>query len=88
MGNYPGAREFIPLDPERFNKARKAKRKRLVKGFALTKGADHPSAKLTEEQVREIRKMRGSHRKIGLQFGMSGSAVGKIKRKESWGWLK
>lgn len=66
-------------------KKRKIKKPR---GFALTKGERHPSARLSEEQVRAIRKMRGSHRKIGLQFGVSAAAVGKIKRRESWRSVK
>lgn len=42
---------------------------------------------LTAQQVREIRRMRGSLAKIARLFGVSASAVGKIKRRESWAWL-
>lgn len=42
------------------------------------------SAKLTEDQVRAIRKAVGSVRAIGREFGVSAETVSNIKRREAW----
>lgn len=48
--------------------------------------AGHPRAKLTREQIDEIRFMSKykSHQEIADQFGLSQSYVSKIVRKEYW----
>lgn len=61
---------------------------KIHKGFAHTLGERHPSSKLTEAMVLLIRKERGSLHKIGLKYGVSAAAVGKIKRKQTWQWLR
>lgn len=51
-------------------------------------GADHPQAKMTAEQVAEIRKLRAdtgmSCAKIGQRFGLDGSTVHDIVTGRSW----
>jgi hypothetical protein len=47
-------------------------------------GAKNPQAKLTAEQVAEIRAAPGSQRKIAARFGVGQTQVGKIKRGERW----
>lgn len=53
-----------------------------------TLGERHGRAVLKAEQVREIRALyaaqAGSQHQIGLRFGVSGSAVGLIVRREKW----
>lgn len=52
-------------------------------------GEGHPSAILTEDQVKQIRSLRGKmlQREIGEMFGVTKSAVGAIQRGDRWGWL-
>ena len=54
-------------------------------GF-IPRGEHHREAKLTDEDIREIRKMIGKypHRLIGLDFGVSHHAVGSILRGKTW----
>lgn len=49
-----------------------------------------PKAKLTAEQVRQIRTLRGtsSNRKLGKQFGVSESAVRAVLSGKYWGHLQ
>ena len=51
-----------------------------------TVGETHGMAKLTNQQVFEIRALAGtmSHEKIGKRFGVSGSAAGNIIRRKRW----
>jgi hypothetical protein len=42
------------------------------------------SAKLTEDQVQEIRQAPGSVREIGAQFGVSRQTISMIKRRLAW----
>lgn len=58
----------------------------LASGYrTVQRGIDASSTKLTEEQVREIRRMRGrSQRKIARKFGLGKSTVGAILRGETW----
>lgn len=53
-------------------------------------GECHHAAKLTEDQVRRIRSLKGSmtQRRIGALFGVSEDAVGDIHRGINWAWLK
>ncbi len=48
------------------------------------KGERHPAAKLTEEQVRSIRRSAKSHRQLASEFGVSSFSVGQIKRGNTW----
>lgn len=47
-------------------------------------GEDHGMAKLTDDQVREIRASTLSHRELGRRFGVTHTMVGYIKRRQSW----
>lgn len=49
-----------------------------------SKGETHNKAKLTSEEVTQIREMRGSHRSIAERFSMSHTAIGAIKRGQTW----
>lgn len=53
------------------------------------RGEAHYRAKLTPEDVRAIRSMRGvvSQREIGKRYGVSASAVDGIHRGVNWSWL-
>lgn len=44
----------------------------------------HGMAKLTDNQVREIRASTLSHRELGRRFGVTHTMVGYIKRRQSW----
>lgn len=55
----------------------------IYKGRQL-KGQQVHTCKLTPEQVIDIKKDVRSQRKIAAHFGISKSAVGKIKRQETW----
>ena len=48
------------------------------------RGANHPSAKLTEKQVREIRDTIGSHAATARQFRVDPSTVSRIRSNEKW----
>ena len=56
----------------------------------LVKGHRHGMAKLTEEDVREIRRLEGSmtQAKIAAIFGVSASHVSGIINRKEWGWLE
>jgi hypothetical protein len=45
------------------------------------------TAKLSPEQVHEIRNSSLSNRQASKVYGVSPSQIGNIKRNESWGWL-
>ena len=53
------------------------------------RGSKNPLAKLTEEDVRAIRKLIGkkSLASIGRMFGVAKSTVGCISNGSRWGWL-
>jgi hypothetical protein len=55
----------------------------------LRHGAKHPSSRVTEEQVKEIRRLAGSisQREIGQRFGIGQSAVSLIIRRVNWASL-
>ncbi len=50
----------------------------------MRRGERHAYAKLTEQQVREIRSAPGIHRVIGERFGIARETVSEIKRLERW----
>ena len=47
-------------------------------------GERNRAAKLTEQQVREIRNLNGTTTAIGRQYGISGVMVSLIRRRKSW----
>jgi hypothetical protein len=55
----------------------------------IARGHRHPSVKLTEQQVRQIRALRHkmSGRQIAKQFGLGHSSVRSIFSGRNWGWL-
>lgn len=48
------------------------------------KGEDHGNSKLTEKQVKQIRKMDGTHREIARRVGVTRQAISLIKTKKRW----
>jgi len=50
----------------------------------VRRGALNGRAKLTDEQVREIRLATGKHRDIAFWYGVSHPVVGGIKRGQKW----
>ena len=48
------------------------------------KGEAHGRAKLTEGQVREIRRLVGNQYHLAASFGVSQSQISRIQRGESW----
>jgi hypothetical protein len=52
------------------------------------RGIDHQNTKLTIEQVREIRTLKLSQRKIAARYGVSRGAIMSIQYGRSWGWLQ
>jgi len=53
-----------------------------------TKGTDNPQSKLSENDVREIRRLYATakflQKQLSKQFGVSRSAIGQIVRRVSW----
>lgn len=58
------------------------------KGHKRSVGADNPKAKLTEENVREIRRLLAegklSQEKIGKIYGVEQTQISVIKRGKGW----
>ena len=57
----------------------------------MRRGARHGMARLTEDDVRAIRKLRASgmtQAEAGARFGVARSTVQNIDRGANWGWLK
>lgn len=54
------------------------------------RGSANPMAKITADDVRLIRAMRGlkSQREVGLEFGLSASAISLIQRGINWSWVQ
>lgn len=50
-------------------------------------GERNGQSKLTEKQVRAIRKDSRSLRKIAEDYGVNNTLIGKIKRRERWSYL-
>ena len=61
-----------------------------IRDGTLIRGEEQWKAHLTEEQVREIRRLRGkySQSKLGLMFGTSGKNINRIHQRTSWAWLE
>jgi len=55
--------------------------------FSYRKGEHNPSAKLTAEQVKEIRANKSKHRDIAKKYGISKRYVSKIKTFRTWAHL-
>jgi transcriptional regulator with XRE-family HTH domain len=51
---------------------------------ARKRGADHPNAKLTQEQVDTIRESRLGPSELARRFGVSKATVSLIRRNVSW----
>lgn len=52
-----------------------------------SRGSNHPSSRLKEKQVLEIRGDRRPHKEIAADYGISTKYVGSIKNKRWWKWL-
>lgn len=50
----------------------------------MPKGENNPAARLTEEQVRQIRLSKESIRKLGVKLGVSHRTVNKVRLGETW----
>jgi hypothetical protein len=58
---------------------------RVKKGRSgAPQGKDHGCAKLTEQQVREIRAAKGTQKSIADRYGVYQTLVSKIKRRVTW----
>lgn len=55
-----------------------------------TRGEKNTRAKLTKDQVRQIRSLKGvlCEREIGERFGISAAHAGEILRRKTWAWLE
>ena len=54
----------------------------------VARGKRLPQTKLTETEVRAIRKLRGEpQKKVALKFGVSQSRVSMIQNRVDWAWL-
>ena len=53
------------------------------------RGDRHKQSKLTEDDVRKIRLLKGTdtQERIGMAFGVSQTVVGMIHRRVAWAWL-
>ncbi len=53
------------------------------------RGSRHPSAKLTENQAREIMELKGRESQSGIakRYGVSAGAVADIHKGRNWSWL-
>lgn len=52
------------------------------------RGQNNGQSKLTENQIRSIRKDTRSQETIGKEYGVSGSHVYNIRNRKSWSWLE
>ncbi len=61
----------------------------MIADGTSTKGTKHPSCKLTQEQVREIRRRSDENQRIlGEEFGVSRYTISNIINKRKWAWLE
>jgi len=51
-------------------------------------GEKQHNSKLTEDDVKAIRKDSRNHYVIAKEYGITQPTVGRIKSRERWGWLK
>jgi hypothetical protein len=47
-------------------------------------GSDHGSAKLTDQQIREIRMSNGTCREVGRQYGVSHTTIERVRNRTNW----
>ena len=63
----------------------------MVEADRQAKGVDHGNAKLTEEQVLEIRRRYAdggvTYLSLGSDYGVGFRAISKIVRRKTWAWL-
>jgi len=52
------------------------------------RGTQHPGNKLTEQQVREIRRSPMSSYQLSKKSGIDASYIRSIRRRKRWGWLE
>ena len=50
----------------------------------IVRGERSPSAKLTDEKVREIRASQKTQRALAAEYGVSQSVIGVIRRRQAW----
>ena len=60
----------------------------MVERGRSTRGIKHPKNKLTEKEVREIRKDNRVHRIIAKDYNVCSVLISLIKNYKRWGWLK
>lgn len=66
------------------NSADLVRRGRHPRKSGALHGEAHPNARLTREQVEEIKASPESQRKLGSRFGVSKTVIGNIRRGEAW----
>lgn len=74
----------------RWDSHRANMRDRIVDGTSPRGGRNY-SNKLTEDQVREIRRRLGNREKastLAKEYGLNQATVSNIKTGKTWGWLK
>jgi hypothetical protein len=59
-----------------------------IRDGTMVRGEKHCRSKLTEDEVRSIRKEDGLHKNIAIKYGVTRGNVSSIKRGELWSWLK
>lgn len=69
---------FLGTDQDNMDDMRTKGRQRYLRGSEL------PQAKLTEEQVREIRSSTLAQRALAAVFGINQALVSRIRRRTSW----
>lgn len=52
------------------------------------RGEASPSAKLTEEQVREIRRSSDTYAELAARFGVAEPTINSIRSRQNWAWLE
>ncbi len=60
------------------------------KHCTVPRGQDNPAAKLTEEKVKEIRRLLSlnqSMQSVARMFGVHKDTIRNIKKRKKWGWL-
>lgn len=74
--------EHLFLGDQIANMADKMAKKRHR--YGVSRGTDHGSARLTEDQVREIRASTEASEKIAPLYGVSGRQIRDIRTRKSW----
>jgi len=61
----------------------------MIADGTSNRGTKHPNNKLTEEQVREIRRRSDENQRIlGEEFGVACNTINNIIRRKNWCWLE